>query len=128
MNAPIVNEWIQKAEEDLKACHILSQNGLTEVADVVCFHAQQCAEKYLKSFLNAKEQEAPKIHSLKILIELIQPLDPEFRNLLEDASQLEEYAVEFRYPGESATEEEARDALRRALIIRDFTRQKLGFK
>ncbi|MBI4209710.1 MAG: HEPN domain-containing protein [Deltaproteobacteria bacterium] len=128
MNSPIVNEWVKKAEEDLKACRILSQKELAEVTDVVCFHAQQCAEKYLKAFLNSKEQEAPKIHSLKILIELIEPLDPEFRTLFEDASQLEEYAVEFRYPGETAIEEEARDALRRMVIIRDFIRKKLGFK
>lgn len=120
-----VNEWIKKAEADLAACRKLAQDSLSEMADVVCFHAQQCAEKYLKAFLNKTGHEAPKIHSLKVLVELTREVDAEFNNLLEDAAQLEEYAVEFRYPGESATEGEARDALRRAAGIREFVRLKI---
>lgn len=120
-----VNQWIKKAEADLAACRKLAEDNLGEMADVICFHAQQCAEKYLKAFLNKKGHEAPKIHSLKTLLDLVKEVDTEFNNLLEDAALLEEYAVEFRYPGESATEEEARDALRRAVGIREFVRLKI---
>lgn len=121
-----IDEWIQKAESDLKACRRLSEgDDLYAMTDVICFHAQQCVEKYLKAFLNAHEEEAPKIHSLKVLVELCQRLDPEFKTLLEDASQLEEYAVEFRYPGDSTTEEEARDSLRKAVGLREFIRLKM---
>ena len=125
MKKSLIDEWIQKAESDLMACRRLSKQGLADVADVVCFHAQQCAEKYLKAYLNSKKREAPKIHSLKILVELCCQIDEEFQTLLPDAGQLEEYAIEFRYPGESATEEEARDALRKAVGIREFLRLKL---
>lgn len=130
MKKPLINEWIQKAEADLIACRRLSKQEsptqrLADVADIVCFHAQQCAEKYLKAYLNSKGQEAPKIHSLKILVDLCRQIDEEFQTLLLDAGQLEEYAIEFRYPGESATEEEARDALRKAVSLREFLRMKL---
>lgn len=125
MKKPLIDEWIQKAEADLIACRRLSKQELADVADVVCFHAQQCAEKYLKAFLNSKGQEAPKIHSLKILVDLCRQIDEEFQTLILDAGQLEEYAVEFRYPGEPATEEEARDALRKAVSLREFLRMKL---
>lgn len=120
-----VDGWIKKAETDLAACRKLAQDNMNEMADVVCFHAQQCAEKYLKAFLNKTGRDAPKIHSLKVLVELAREADAEFENLLEDAGQLEEYAVEFRYPGESATEEEAHDALRKAAGIREFVRLKI---
>lgn len=125
MKKSFIDEWVQKAEADLIACRRLSKQDLADVADVVCFHAQQCAEKYLKAYLNSKGQEAPKIHSLKILIDLCRQLDEEFQMLLPDAGQLEEYAIEFRYPGESATEAEARDALRKAVSIREFICLKL---
>ncbi|MBI2339197.1 MAG: HEPN domain-containing protein [Deltaproteobacteria bacterium] len=123
-NHPI-DAWTKKAEADLAACRKLAEDDVSGMADVICFHAQQCAEKYLKAFLNKMKRDAPKIHSLKVLVELAKESDPEFETLLEDAAQLEEYAVEFRYPDESATEEEARDALRRAAGIREFVRLKI---
>jgi len=48
-----VNEWKQKAENDLRTAEIVlsSQDPPT---DTICFHAQQCAEKYLKSYLTCK--------------------------------------------------------------------------
>lgn len=42
--------WVVKAEENLKAATILFESGDFPSA-VVCFHAQQAAEKYLKAFL-----------------------------------------------------------------------------
>jgi hypothetical protein len=51
----IAREWIIKAENDLKtAAHTLKMvRGCP--TDIVCFHAQQCVEKYLKAFLVIKE-------------------------------------------------------------------------
>ena len=47
----VVAEWVLKAEDDLKnAVHTLKL-GRTGPIDTVCFHAQQCAEKYLKAYL-----------------------------------------------------------------------------
>jgi len=43
--------WIKKAENDLVAAeHLLTARPHTPY-DTICFHAQQCAEKYLKAFL-----------------------------------------------------------------------------
>lgn len=47
----VVREWVVKAENDLKnAAHTLKM-GEAGPMDTVCFHAQQCAEKYLKASL-----------------------------------------------------------------------------
>jgi HEPN domain-containing protein len=49
--AEVVREWVDKAENDLKnAAHTLKM-GEKCPTDTVCFHAQQCVEKYLKAFL-----------------------------------------------------------------------------
>jgi HEPN domain-containing protein len=78
------------------------------------FHAQQCAEKYLKALLVAQGQVFPKTHDLAALSDLcsqndlIIPVD-------QDALQrLTAYAVQVRYPGEAPTVEEARKALKSA--------------
>ena len=50
MNEETVKKWITKAESDLK---IGKDEMLTDrpATDAVCFHMQQCVEKYLKAFL-----------------------------------------------------------------------------
>ena len=43
----VVREWIEKAEHDLTlAAHALKLKEKCP-GDLVCFHAQQCIEKYL---------------------------------------------------------------------------------
>jgi HEPN domain-containing protein len=37
--------------------------------DTVCFHAQQCAEKYLKALLLQAGSEPPKTHDLRLLLQ-----------------------------------------------------------
>lgn len=47
----VVREWVAKAENDLKnATHTL-RLGTDCPTDNVCFHTQQCVEKYLKALL-----------------------------------------------------------------------------
>ncbi|MHB1957196.1 MAG: HEPN domain-containing protein [Sulfobacillus sp.] len=47
MPNPIVQEWLSFATRDLKAARVLSH--LPGQASTACFHAQQAAEKALKS-------------------------------------------------------------------------------
>lgn len=47
----VVRQWIEKADNDLRnATHTLSM-GDDCPYDTVCFHAQQCSEKYIKALL-----------------------------------------------------------------------------
>ena len=67
----IVNEWIVKAEADF---HTASRERAVEEwpnYDAVCFHAQQCVEKYMKAILIAKEVTPPRTHDLVELHRLI---------------------------------------------------------
>ena len=45
-----VKEWFRKGDNDLKNAEIVIQSD-DPPTDTICFHAQQCAEKYLKGFL-----------------------------------------------------------------------------
>jgi HEPN domain-containing protein len=46
-----VREWIERAESDLKNASLVLRAGERCPSDTVCFHAQQCVEKYLKAYL-----------------------------------------------------------------------------
>ncbi|HKI37934.1 MAG TPA: HEPN domain-containing protein, partial [Gemmataceae bacterium] len=47
----VVREWIVKADRDLKAATQILKLGKDAAAETVCFHTQQCIEKYLKAVL-----------------------------------------------------------------------------
>lgn len=51
MSGEIVSEWVAKAEEDWTALARLQAGGMADVANTIVFHAQQCAEKYLKALI-----------------------------------------------------------------------------
>jgi HEPN domain-containing protein len=119
-------EWISKAETDFLAARFLLEQGEEHVVEEVCFHSQQCAEKYLKGFLDEHGLSFPKEHPLAPLIKLAHPVEPEFETLTEDSERLENYAVIIRYPGATATRREAEAALIAATRIRQFVRRKLG--
>ena len=47
----LTEEWVEKAEEDFDAADVLLYGRDVPIAAIVCFHCQQCAEKYLKAYL-----------------------------------------------------------------------------
>ena len=51
----VAAEWVLKAENDLKAAAQVLKLGAECPTDTVCFHAQQCAEKYLKACLASQK-------------------------------------------------------------------------
>ncbi|MBM3130542.1 MAG: HEPN domain-containing protein [Chloroflexi bacterium] len=123
MNA-LAEEWIAKAEGDWRTANREMRVRRAPNYDAVCFHCQQCAEKYLKALLQKHGHHIPKIHDLNQLLEYCLPYDGTLelhRDLLKDLTR---YAVEFRYPGESATKEDARTALHHAKTLRAFLRPK----
>jgi HEPN domain-containing protein len=93
-----VNNWIIKADNDFKIAEkeILSSQPLT---DIICFHCQQCVEKYLKAYLCKQNTEFRKTHNIAELLTLCKEIEPEFSQLDElEISQLTIYATELRYP------------------------------
>lgn len=95
-----VRQWLDKAEEDLRAGEILLDSDLEDF-DSVGFHAQQAAEKFIKAVLVRHQIPFPKSHSIQLLRGLVAQADKALAEKLSPADSLTPYGVEFRYPGES---------------------------
>lgn len=122
---PITKEWIEKAEGDYKAGTV-QWDTKDPVYDDVCFHAQQCVEKYLKAWLGEKDVDFPKTHDLEMLAKLSMPSLPELTAFIDRLRFLNAFAVEIRYPGALARRQDAERCWQAALQTRNFIREKLG--
>lgn len=107
----LTKEWIKKSEGDVGTA--VRESSVKEGAnwDAVCFHAQQAVEKYLKGILQEIEKPFSKTHDLSVLLKLALSEFPELSVLADDLEWLSAFAIEFRYPGEEALEEDAKHAL-----------------
>ena len=123
-----VDEWVAKAEGDFLTAGRELRARKSPNYDAVCFHAQQCAEKYLKAVLQENDKRIPKIHFLLELLAMILKFDGSYEFLKADLDVLEDYAVRFRYPGDLAEKDQAQAAYAAAGTVRKFVRQKLGLK
>ena len=121
-----VQEWMHKAESDLRAAeHLLSLEQ--EDYFTSAFHAQQAGEKFLKAFLVRYQISFGKTHDIQELLKLagesgVPPL-PE----LAPAEMLTPFGVEFRYPGDRAVDlMTAQQAVAEARRIRATVLERLG--
>ena len=121
-----VRDWVVKAEEDYEAVQTLARKRRPYLNNAVCFHAQQCAEKYLKALLTRHRAPFPKTHDLLDLLGLAKQANPPLELLRPDMEYLEPYAVEFRYPGEFATRQEAKRSVKVVSHVRGILRGYFG--
>ena len=108
---PLTREWVGKAEGDFATATRELRARKAPNYDAACFHAQQCAEKYLKARLQEAAISFGKTHNLVALLDLFIPIDPSWETLRPHLRVLTVFAVEVRYPGETADKGEAREAL-----------------
>lgn len=134
MDAPSTNPpgdiqaWVYKAEEDFRTAATMVRKRKEPVPDNVCFCAQQCVKKYLKAFLVFHRIYFPKVHDLLALLDFAVDADTDREILRDDLNFLSPFAVEFRYPGENATVEESKDAVKVMRRVREVLRLKLNLK
>lgn len=121
-----VRDWVVKAEEDFAVIRALIRKRTPVFHDAICFHAQQCAEKYLKALLTRDRVAFPKTHDLLDLLKRVRSLAPHLELLRPFLEYVEPYAVNFRYPGEFATRVEAKRSVRATTAVRAACRQRLG--
>ena len=120
-------EWIEHAEDDYENAKIVIRRRKPSVYGS-CFHAQQCAEKYMKALLVFKGRSFPMTHDLLIINNLLIS-EGIFIGLPEDdLDALSRFAAATRYPGAKPTIEDAKEAISLARAIRKFSRAYLGLK
>jgi len=125
VNDPL--SWIERAEED----YLMARSALRRRKPFTysaCFHAQQCAEKYLKAILVSKGVAFAKVHDLLLLSGQCEKAGVLVAIEAKQLSTLSDYAVRVRYPGDDPTPDEAREAVEIAKAVRRFVRTFLGVK
>jgi len=125
-NLGTLPQWIEKAENDLRAAEHTLRMEKDCPFDTICFHAQQCAEKYLKAFLVSRGVVFPKTHDLRILLQLLSE-DSNLGLPMSEVLPLNRYTIEARYPGdwEPMDREEAERAVAIARRVRRAVRAHL---
>ncbi len=94
----LVQSWLSKASNDLRAAEKLSE-GERPVLDVAVYHCQQAAEKAIKGFLTCHDRRFEKTHDIQVLVNQATSIEPLFGAWLPVAQTLTPYATVFRYPG-----------------------------
>jgi len=119
----VAAEWVIKAENDFTtAVHTLRITKRCPT-DTICFHAQQCVEKYLKALLVLHAIAFPKIHDLAQLTCLL-PHASRPPLSADDQDMLTQYATVTRYPGaDNISLTEAKKTVRIARQVRAHIRK-----
>ncbi|OGO41782.1 MAG: hypothetical protein A2Z04_06255 [Chloroflexi bacterium RBG_16_57_9] len=117
--------WVNKAEEDYHVALALMRLRKRPVPASVCYHCQQCVEKYLKAFVVSHDEDFPKVHDLLALKDLCLRLDPLFPVDDTPLRLLTGYAIRIRYPGEHPTTEQTREAISAMKQVRRLLRKRL---
>lgn len=122
MNPNDPQDWLIKADRDLA----LIQDILHKAAsypDLICYHCQQAAEKYLKASLLYHGQPIKRTHDLEELLDLIFPFEKSINaDFYNKALVIKNYAVHIRYPNPFADPSEADvlEAVECARFFRNF--------
>jgi HEPN domain-containing protein len=125
---PITREWASKAEGDFATASRELRSRKDPNYDAVCFHSQQCLEKYLKARLVESSIAFSKTHDLAILLAATLPVEPTWASFSATMTVLSSYAVTFRYPGSNASKGMAQQAMKDTRQFRLLARKSLGFK
>ena len=122
-----VCQWMTYADDDLRLAQQALEFSRPCPYRLVAYHAQQCAEKYLKAYLVLRGVDFPYTHNIARLLELCSE-HTDWRRALKEAEELTPFAISARYPGEDepVSETEARRAVDVAARVREVVRRALG--
>jgi HEPN domain-containing protein len=126
----IVEEWLRKADEDFFFAETNLKGG-SEFYAQICFHFQQAAEKYLKTYIICKDLAFDKVHDLVHLLKTCSRFEAAFSALKEDCILLNTAYIETRYPVHwptNYTKESAELSRIAALNIARMVRDQLGLQ
>ena len=121
----VTKEWIEKAEGDYHSALRDLRARKYPNYDSAGFHAQQCIEKDLKAILQEKGIRFQKVHDLLALMKLALPFVPDMDFYGDMFALLNPFAIAFRYPGQSATREEAKMAVNAMKILHKYLKNVL---
>ncbi|MBI2326388.1 HEPN domain-containing protein [Candidatus Collierbacteria bacterium] len=129
VDSKVYKNWFDLAEEDYGFASANLADSDTQYFGLICFHFQQAAEKYFKTFIVAHDLKFEKIHDLGVLCQTCITKDNNFLSLEDDCNLLSDFYVESRYPviiPSPKTREIASQAKESVERIREVVRNSLG--
>ncbi len=91
------HEWLNFANRDLQSAVFL-QNMYPIPFEIICYHCQQSAEKFLKAYLILNDVKVKRTHDLVVLQEDCCRLNSDFKTIENECINLTDYSVTTRYP------------------------------
>ena len=108
VDSKVYEEWIKKAQTDLRGATILFEASGTE--ELVAFHCQQAVEKFLKAFLIKETGILHNGHYLLGLLKKCYQIDEDLKKYINHITFLNSYYIETRYPSEEGLAVDIEDA------------------
>ncbi len=93
-----VKAWLERIDQDLRVVEMNLEAGESAAWGAAGFHAQQAAEKHLKTLFIQRGEHPPRVHDLDQLIAGLRALDYEFPPFAAECEALNRYAIGIRYP------------------------------
>ncbi len=116
---PETIEWLDRAAGDLKVAE-RELAAEDPVPHVVCFLAQQAAEKHIKALMEERSLPLRKTHDLLVLIDQMTDLSAGFdRSARARIAELGTFGVSARYPGMGADMDAAREAVSTSRLVKE---------
>jgi HEPN domain-containing protein len=114
-------EWRLLAKRDLDVAVHLAATMVPCPVEIIAFHCQQAAEKYLKGALVVLGEEPPYIHDLDDLCALAEKHRPAFASISSQCTIITQFSVQPRYDaGLGLSEADMRLILAHTKSIREF--------
>ena len=121
MDKELVAEWFRFADMDLDLAKNTVKTMYPIPLELVCYHCQQSAEKFLKGTIIAFGIEIEKTHDLPTLMETLEEhaeMPPDFFRILNSLTQ---FGVRTRYPNAiSVDESQTKNAIVHAEKIKQW--------
>ena len=89
-----------KAEKEILTVNVLSDKIFYPenlMYDIICFHATQAVEKFLKSYIISNGKTVEKIHDLDILQKAAMEIDNSFSKIMDNCLLLNEFVPNVKY-------------------------------
>ena len=118
-NNKIYTEWFEFAK--------FLMNMHPRPIEIICYHCEQSAEKYLKGYLIKAGNKIERTHDLVLLNNKCKAIDKSFEIIEDECIELVPYGVQVRYPYQlDVTDNDMISAINCAEKIENFVRDKIG--
>jgi len=119
-------DWRILAERDITVADHLAATMIPVPTEIIAFHCQQAAEKYLKGALVILGEEPPYIHDLDRLCKIAEKHRPVFVSISSLCTIINYFSSQPRYDrGVDLSEDDMRLVLAHTKTIKDFLQKEI---